>query len=182
LASEQISGVVIQISHTLVPVVQVHELRKSYLASHHQRMREWHTARLDEWNNLQATKQANQASRRKHAQSRSAKAQQRNSVMSAAYSALQAQRTSKRLHKDFVDNTRRLAWLSELQSSSHRWVDKQSLPAQLQPSLFDFRIPVPGLTPMRTEREDAMLAYFSSNERLSLPDAVYESLGLAAEV
>ena len=37
----------------------------------------------------------------------------------------------------------------------------------------DMQIPVAGLPAQRTEREEAMLAYFSSNERVPLPESVY---------
>ena len=67
-----------------------------------------------------------------------------------------------------------------MQASSHRWVGAASLD-NITPSIFDHRIPVPGLTPHRSEREEAMLAFYSSNERPPLPDSVFTALGLAAE-
>jgi hypothetical protein len=129
----------------------------------------------------QASKRARLLHRRAQAAQKKAVSDARNHLLQTAYRTMAAQRAARRSFQEFRNNTQRLHLLADFQSTSHRWVGKGDLETHITPSVFDHRIPIPGLTPHRSEREEAMLAFYSSNARPPLPESVYTALGLAAE-
>lgn len=159
----------------------VHLLRKRYLEEHWNRMSAFYARRLQEWESIQKQKLQRQEQRKLKSVEIKAQAAEREALVKSAYSALAAQKRTQWKREQAVKDMKRMLLLADMNQTSHTWIDASNIDGMIKPELFDFRVPIQGLPAHRSEREEAMIAYFSTKDRMSLPESVYEALGLATD-